>query len=140
MNHILLILSLIFIVSCTTTTDTKPEKQLGYNGQTPKVFGFSTTNELLANLKSYPGNVVSVVQGDFGLWTIVQSRDDRSLWSFTPEQHPAHPSVVKRTPVEQDGKIFISTEASCNAEKSICDELIKSFIQINNQIKDSFGA
>ena len=140
MKLLFLILILMGIISCGTTTNSKSEVQLGYSGQAPRVFGFRTTQELLSSLEADTNNVVSTINGDFGVWTIVQSPKDRSLWSFTPELHPAHPSVVKRTTAEKDGKIFINTEASCNAEKSVCDQLVNSFIQLNNKIRDSLGA
>src|SRR5690625_130003 len=140
MKYLFLILSLISIVSCGITTNTKPENQIGYNGKTSGVFGFNSVPDLLSSLKADTNNIVSAVSGDFGVWTIVESPSDHSLWSFTPEQHPAHPSVVKRTTVEKDGKVFINMAASCKAEKSVCDQLVNAFLKLNNKIRDSFGA
>ena len=140
MKCLILIVSLIGIVSCGTTPEKGSGGEIGYIGQSPSVFGYRSTHELLSSLKSDTENVVSTVNGDFGVWTIVQSPKDNSLWSFTPEQHPAHPSVVKRTVVEKDGKVLINTEASCDAEKAVCDQLVNSFIQLNNKIRGSLGA
>src|SRR5690625_7629353 len=111
MKYLFLILSLISIVSCGITTNTKPENQIGYNGKTSGVFGFNSVPDLLSSLKADTNNIVSAVSGDFGVWTIVESPSDHSLWSFTPEQHPAHPSVVKRTTDEKDGKDYIHMAA-----------------------------
>lgn len=138
MKYLFLTLSLIGFVLCGTAANSKSESQIGYNGKSSGVFGFASVQELLANLRSDTANVVSDVNGDFGVWTIVQSPRDHSLWSFTPEQHPAHPTVVKRTTVEKDGKIFINTEVSCNAEKLVCDQLVDAFLQLNKKIQDSF--
>jgi len=140
MKYIILVLCTITLVACGSSVNTKPQSELGYNGKATGVFGFKSTQELLANLKSDPENIIRTVQGDYGAWIIVNHRSEYSLWSFTPEEHPAHPSVVKRTPVEKNGNIFIQTEASCNSKKEVCDQLIKSFIELNNKTRDSFGA
>ena len=139
MKSFLFLICLSFLACCSATTKEQPTGERGYEGRGSDVFGFPSIIELLSKLKSDIKNSVSLVNGDYGVWTIVQSEADHSLWSFTPEEHPAHPSVVKRTPIEKEGQIYINTEASCNAGKSVCDELIDSFIQLNSKIRDSMG-
>ncbi|HEX6997408.1 MAG TPA: hypothetical protein VF322_04635 [Gammaproteobacteria bacterium] len=66
-------------------------------------------------------------------WTVVASRegDDAVQWFFTPEGHPAHPSVVKRTALERDGVGVIELTALCHAEQADCDQLIDDFRQVS---------
>jgi len=64
-------------------------------------------------------------------WTVVAS-SDRGLpvqWFFTPEGHPAHPAVVKRTALESDGVGRIDLAALCQAEQDVCAQLLDDFRQ-----------
>lgn len=64
-------------------------------------------------------------------WTVVASRerDAAVQWFFTPEGHPAHPAVVKRTATERDGVGTIDLVALCHAEQLACDRLLDDFRQ-----------
>jgi hypothetical protein len=64
-------------------------------------------------------------------WTIVASSDGGAPveWFFTPEGHPAHPAVVKRTALERDGVGVIDLAALCHAEQAACDLLLDDFRQ-----------
>ena len=64
-------------------------------------------------------------------WTVVAS-SERGLpvqWFFTPEGHPAHPAVVKRTALESAGVGRIELAALCQAEEPVCAELLDDFRQ-----------
>jgi hypothetical protein len=119
------------LFGCSSTTPVKED--LGYQGQSRLGLG---VNELLAQLKSDPEVIVRVERG----WQIVEVKSERALYSFTPESHPAHPSYVKREVVEKDGSIYMETSARCGAEKTVCDQLIKDFIELNNRVKENIGA
>ena len=75
-----------------------------------------------------------------GGWVIFKDRADNSLWSFTPKEHPAYPSTIKRTIVEQEGKLFIDMRALCGAEKLACDELIREFRKMNEKKESELNA
>ena len=64
-------------------------------------------------------------------WTVVASSESGLpvQWFFTPEGHPAHPAVVKRTALERDGVGVIDLAALCNAEQQACDQLLDGFRQ-----------
>ena len=64
-------------------------------------------------------------------WTVVASRErgEPVEWFFTPEGHPAHPAVVKRTAVERDGAGMIDLAALCQADQVVCDQLLDDFRQ-----------
>jgi hypothetical protein len=64
-------------------------------------------------------------------WTVVASSEHGLpvQWFFTPEGHPAHPAVVKRTALERDGVGMIDLAALCQAEQAACDQLLVDFRQ-----------
>ncbi len=72
-------------------------------------------------------------------WTIVASteRGDAVLWSFTPEGHPAHPAVVKRTALEEKGTGFVQLATLCQGPEAECFRLLDEFRQIDQQIAQS---
>lgn len=121
----------VMLIGCSSTTPVKED--LGYKGQ--KSLGLGV-NELLTQLKSNPEVNVRSERG----WQIVEVKSERALYSFTPESHAAHPSYVKREVVEKDGSIFMETSARCGAEKAVCDQLIRDFIELNNKVKESVSA
>jgi|TARA_B110000116_G_scaffold71690_1_gene62147 hypothetical protein len=72
-------------------------------------------------------------------WVIFKDSTDNSLWSFTPLEHPAYPSAIKRTVVEENGEIVIEMRALCGAEKLACDELIRAFRKMNEKKKSELN-
>src|SRR5687767_13626755 len=66
-------------------------------------------------------------------WTIVASseRGTPVLWSFTPEGHPAHPAVVKRTALEEKGRGFVQLATLCQGPEPECFRLLDEFRQID---------
>ena len=64
-------------------------------------------------------------------WTVVASSEHGLpvQWFFTPEGHPAHPAVVKRTALESDGVGRIDLAALCQAEEAACAQLLDDFRQ-----------
>jgi len=95
--------------------------------------GYPSVAAALGALRA-KSNVRISVQGG---WTIVDDREDRAIWSFTPSNHPAHPAAVKRTVVEKNGAIYIEMNALCQASKSECDKLIAEFKELNEQMRRS---
>lgn len=96
--------------------------------------GYPTVDAALQALKSNSGNNVSTTPDG---WTIVSESGGRTLWSFTPPKHPAHPAVIKRAMVEQSGSIFIEMSALCQASKSACDKLMEEFKELNERVRQS---
>lgn len=72
-------------------------------------------------------------------WTVVASteRGEPVLWSFTPEGHPAHPAVVKRTALEERGAGFVHLATLCEGPEPDCVRLLEEFKQINLAIAQS---
>ena len=63
------------------------------------VIGYPSIAAALAALRADPHATFETQQG----WTVVANREGANpvQWFFTPEGHPAHPSVVKRTALEE---------------------------------------
>ena len=93
--------------------------------------GYATVADALAALKLKPGVKVSATADG---WTVFA--EGTALWSFTPEGHPAHPSAVRREPVERDGKVVIEMAVLCEAGKEPCDQLVRDFTILNESIGD----
>jgi hypothetical protein len=95
--------------------------------------GFATVAEALAALRSRLGVQIS----EQGGWTIVTESASGTLWSFTPSDHPAHPSAVKRSVVSRDGSTYIDMKVLCEANKTACDKLVADFQQLNQRAAGS---
>jgi hypothetical protein len=74
-----------------------------------------------------------------GGWVVVATSEQGNpvLWSFTPEGHPAHPAVVKRTALEKKGTGFVELATLCQGPEAECFALLDNFRQINQQIAQS---
>ncbi len=98
--------------------------------------GYSSVAEALEALKSKPHAQVNVTQPDG--WTIVNEPPPNfAVWSFTPQGHPAYPAVVRRTTRQApDGNVSVEMVALCQAAKEPCDQLIRDFQQLNEQMRE----
>ena len=97
--------------------------------------GYHSYKEALNDLKSNPNAKISAHQD----WIIIEVSTDTemTLWSFTPKGHFAHPAVVKRSVIENDGSVNLIMNALCGASKPDCDKLIQQFKQLNEQISQN---
>ena len=79
---------------------------------------YASVAEALSALRAKPG----VTFSDNAGWTIANDTD-RSIWSFTPANHYAHPSVGQRTLIASGGSFYVQTRILCQADKAACDRL-----------------
>lgn len=63
------------------------------------------------------------VSKEYG-WTIMQDRDAGAVWSFTPEKHPAHPTMVKRTLIDHGRAVEIVMDGQCEADYEACEKVM----------------
>lgn len=93
----------------------------------PAPIGYASVAATLAALRAEPSAQFREQRG----WTVVASREGDAAvqWFFTPEGHPAHPAVVKRTATERDGAGMIDLVALCQVEQAPCDRLLDDFRQ-----------
>ena len=97
-------------------------------------FGYPNAEIALSALRERSG--VSIYQQ--GGWTIVDDKPNYTLWSFTPPDHPAHPTGVKRVLVKApNGDISVMMTARCRASRPVCDKLIGEFQELNTRMAES---
>ena len=79
----------------------------------------------------------SALRSSYEGWTVFNQKLDGQyiIWTFTPEEHPVHPSVVRRAIVSRDGEVQIGMDVLCYANPLDCDELVVQFRQINENLK-----
>lgn len=128
MNRIVLAVFSVLVIGCSA--DAPVKGGLGYQGRSSE--GVSAA-ELLSQLQADPEVEFRTKRG----WRIAAIKSERVLYSFTPDNHPAHPSYVKREVVQEEGGIYMKTSVSCGATKNVCDQLVRDFIELNKKIKNS---
>lgn len=101
------------------------------NADDPSPITYPSVAATLEALQADPSATFEKQSG----WTVVASRENENpvQWFFTPEEHPAHPSVVKRTVVEKDGVGYIDLVTLCQVPQSACDQLLDDFRQVGEQ-------
>ena len=104
----------------------------------PTAIGFASVQEAYDALNADADASKSEYEG----WTLFTQKADGKyiLWSFTPVDHPVHPSAVRRDVVKKDGEVFITMAVLCYASHFDCDQLIEQFQQINARIKQQLAA
>ncbi len=102
----------------------------------PSPIGYATIEEAYNALKSDS----AVGMQEYDGWTIFNQKGEGKyiLWSFTPDDHPAHPSAIRREIVKKDDEILIKMDAMCNSNRLDCDLLIDQFKQINERISQNW--
>jgi hypothetical protein len=89
--------------------------------------GYPDIETALDALRADPAAQFETQQG----WTVVANREGANpvQWFFTPDGHPAHPAVVKRTALERNGTGLIDLAALCYGAESDCYRLLDDFRQ-----------
>jgi hypothetical protein len=96
---------------------------------TQRAIPYASAAAALEGLRAKRGVVFSN-QGD---WLIAKDTDG-SMWSFTPANHPANPSVARRTLVEQNGRFRVETRLMCEAEWSACNKLNEDYVALDKRM------
>ena len=89
--------------------------------------GYSSVQEALSALQSRSGVNVSVVRG----WRVFADEKALAIWSFSPETHPSHPTVVKRQVVPVGSGSEVRMNVLCEASKAACDGIVREFAAMN---------
>lgn len=69
-------------------------------------------------------------------WTIIEVPAEHAIWSFTPDSHPAYPSMILRAPFERDGTVYLGMDVKCGATKPVCDALVEEFKTMNARMAE----
>lgn len=97
--------------------------------------GYPTVAAALEALKARSDVSISVQGG----WTIADEKAASTIWSFTPADHAAHPAVVRRQLVQENGGISMKMTALCQASKAACDKLMADFQALNARMAESLA-
>jgi hypothetical protein len=95
--------------------------------------GYRSVAEALSDLRSRKDVTVTVVDG----WIVADEAAARTIWSFPPPGHPAYPAAVKRQIIQQADGAYMNMTVHCEASKQACDDLVRTFNQLNDQMKAS---
>lgn len=82
--------------------------------------GYPTVQAALEALQNKTGVTFRTQDG----WRIAQDDEELAVYMFTPRDHPAYPTVIKRSVFNRDGSSYIGTNALCEASKTVCDALM----------------
>lgn len=102
--------------------------------------GYDTVAHALAAVKADPkARVVS----DWA-WTTYEigtfGQPGYVLWSFSPADHPAHQSAVKRTVALRDGRVIIDMDVAWEAAKPACDQMVRDFEALTVALQNALDA
>lgn len=95
--------------------------------------GYPSVEAALAALHSKAGVKFTTQNG----WTVAEDASTNTFWSFPPPGNPAYPSAVKRQLIDQDGGVSLQMTVHCDATKSACDDLVRSFQELNAKMTAS---
>ena len=110
-----------------TWAQSQPAAPLEESGRNIEYASVATA---LAALRNKPGVRVTIQDG----WILADDSQDVALWSFAPINHPSYPSAVKRRMVKTESGIDLEMTVRCEATKAPCDDLVRSFQQLNKQM------
>jgi len=95
--------------------------------------GYPSVAEALKDLRARKDVAVSVQNG----WIVAVDDATKTMWSFPPPGHPAYPAAVKRQIVQKADGAYLNMSVHCEASKQACDDLVRTFNQLNDQMKAS---
>mgnify|MGYP003574855616 CR=1 FL=1 len=79
----------------------------------------------------------SVTQSEHEGWASFNQKVDGTciIWSCTPEDHPVHPTALRREIVNKNAEVFISMAVLCHSRRFDCDQLIEQSQLIDENLK-----
>ena len=106
---------------------------LGSSGQSAlaEASGPAIEFESVAAARQALGSKAGVVFTTVNNWEIATDQAALTIWSFSPRDYPAYPAVVKRQVVKDGGQVSIKMSVHCEASKSACDDLVRTFSRMN---------
>ena len=85
----------------------------------PTTIGYASVAEAFASVTAKPGVKIRVEGGK----TIVEDLNGPTpaVWIFFPKEHPAYPSVIRRSIANSAAGASVETNVRCEAAKDVCD-------------------
>lgn len=108
-----------FAAGAVAQTPTLSQQSTLKTGNSTRI-EFATTTDAMEILRGRENVRVSKEYG----WTIIEDRDANAVWSFTPEKHPAHPTMVKRTLIDHGRAVEIVMDGQCEADYEACEKVM----------------
>ncbi len=72
-------------------------------------------------------------------WLTIEDPASMTLWTFAPETDPAHPAAVKRSVIEENGRIVLRMDIRCEGDSAACDALETHFLSLNESVVGKTG-
>jgi hypothetical protein len=91
---------------------------------------YASVVEALADLQTHEEMAMVVREG----WIMILEADGYTTWTFTPPEHPAYPTVAKRTIYQDENGWHIAMKVQCEAEQAACDDFVRQFDVINKEM------
>ena len=95
---------------------------------------YDSVAEAFVDLRTKADVAVVVREG----WTMIIEADGYTSWTFTPPDHPASPTVAKRTVYQDQDGWHVAMKVHCEAEQTACDNFIRQFTVINEEMLKHF--
>ena len=92
--------------------------------------GFATVEEAYEKLSN---RASAQVRTNREGWTEIEDTAKNVLWSFVPEDHPAYPTVIKRTVTGRGYAMQIDMDGLCEAQRKDCEKLMRQ-LKTDNEI------
>ena len=124
MNNIAAILVCLIFPGLISADDTGNNNSIGYPSVKAALSALQASQDPETTITSFQG------------WTLatIGKSWNKTMWSFTPENHPAHPAAVKREVLTKDGTVYIRMNILCEADEPACNSLKADFEQRNKVI------
>lgn len=94
--------------------------------------GYASVDAARSALQQRDDTRMSIADG----WLTIEDPAHMTIWTFAPEQDPAHPAVVKRSVIEDDGRIVIRMDIRCEGQLEACDGLEQHFLSLNQATRE----
>ncbi|MCK9488417.1 MAG: hypothetical protein M0Q42_03260 [Xanthomonadales bacterium] len=94
--------------------------------------GYASVEAARSSLQQRDDTRMSIADG----WLTIEDPAAMTIWTFAPEIDPAHPAVIKRSVIEEDGRIVIRMDIRCEGDGQACDGLEQHFLGLNQATRD----
>lgn len=124
--------SLCVCLSLAAATGLVPAVSSAQNADSGGDIGYPSVDAARKALEARPDVTMSRVNG----WLSVEDPVNKTLWTFAPEDDPAHPAAIKRTVVEEFDRVVIVMDIRCEGDAGACDALEEHFLSLNESTRN----